>query len=371
MLSNTNNKVGTRELAALIIFTIGIKTTDTTPTILFKTAKNAGWIMALLSGVIAFISLGFMLKLLKRYKNQGLMEIIYNLTGKYIGCILGIILTLDMLASSIISTRSYVDILSNLFFPNTPIVLLYLILIFSSYVIAVMGFASFGRSAWIFMSTIIIITFIFIPLIIPQIRTEYLYPLAGEGVTQVLKGGIKNSPIYGEIMSLPVLFHFARSYKDYKHGNLLGLLGCVLLMSGYAAIYVMAFDYPAVVVINYPFQTLARLLYVGRFVGNMEAIFLIFWVIASLIHFAVYLYIGAAFFSYTLRIKDFEKLILPFAALAFAIGMIPENYFYVVQLGRGFTLPAGIFKYPLPAILLIISNIKGDYKKGDISNEAQ
>jgi uncharacterized PurR-regulated membrane protein YhhQ (DUF165 family) len=72
-----------------------------------------------------------------------------------------------------------------------------------------------------------------------------------------------------------------------------------------------------------------------------------------------------------LKLKDFEKLILPYAALVFAIGMIPENYFYVVQVARGFTLPAGIFKYPFPAILLVISNIKGDYKKGGNNSEAK
>lgn len=362
-----NNKIGTREFFAIVAFTMGMQTADTTPTLLFKEAKSAAWIMVLVSSIIPLICLPILLKLFDRYKGKGLIDIIYQLTGKYIGLIIGIILTMEIISFSAINTRSYIDILSDVFFQNTPKLVLYLVLIAGSCLIAIHGLEAIGRFAWISLPYVLVSIIIFIVLVLKDLNPAYLFPIFGSGIKSIIKGGVTNSTIYGEMIFFTILFPFARNPKDYKIANIIGLSFVAFTISLFCAIYIMAFDYPSVVIINYPFQTLARLLYIGRFLGNLEAFFLAFWVIGSIVRFSVYLYIDAAFLSYTLKLKKIEALIIPCAALTLVMGIIPENFFQAIQVSKIFLSRITLVSiYLLPFILLIISQLKGDYK-----NEAE
>ncbi|MDW8800843.1 endospore germination permease [Clostridium sp. A1-XYC3] len=363
LFKQPNNKTGTREFFAMIAFTIGMQAADTTPTLLFKEAKSAAWMMVLISSVIPSVCLLILLRILKKYENKGLVEIIYQLTGKYIGFILSSTLTILIILFSAINTRSYIDILSNVFFLNTPVIVLYFILMVGSSLIAYHGLEAIGRFAWISFPYVSLALTIYVILVIKNLNFGFLFPIFGCGIKNIIKGGITNSTLFGEVIFFTIFFPYVRNYNSYKTANIIGLGFVTFVISSFCAIYMMAFDYPPAVIINFPYQTLARLIYVGRFLGNLEAFFLAFWVIGSIIRFSVYIYMDAAFLGKTLRLEEFEPLIPLCAALTMAIGMIPENFFHIIEVAKTFLLKiALVFIYSLPFILLIISKLKGDCK---------
>lgn len=359
MFGDSNNKIGTRELTAIIMYMLGIELSNATPTFLFKDGKNAAWMLPIVSGLIAFISLGFLLKTLKKYNNKGLMDIIYELTGKYVGFIIGMLLFSIMLFLAAINSRSYVDIINAVFFVKTPMIILYLILIGCSLFIAKRGFEAIGRTAYITQPYVLTAVFVYTVLIIRQCHFEFLKPILGAGIKEILKSGVKNSSIFTDIIMISVIYKKVIGYKEYKLANIIGLSFGIIIVSFFCVLFIAVFDYPPVVIINYLFHTAARVIYVGRFIGNMEAFFLIFWLVAAFVRYSVYIYIGTAFLSYTLQLKEVKPLLVLYAALSLMIGMLPENYFKTVELVKRMVMSYGsIFIYILPIGLYMLSNLK-------------
>lgn len=362
MLDNSKRKLGVREFFAVIFSSIAIEVTDATPTYIFKVAMNASWIMTLISAIIPLLSLLALLKLLKRYKNLNIIDITYKLTGKYIGFIIGITLFIELLSFSAFNTRSYVGILTAMFYNRTPILVLYFVLVGTCLMVALLGLNAIGRIAWLTLPLMTTSIVLYIALIFKDLNPGYLFPLLGPGLKDIAKNGFMFSTIYGEIIFFSVFFQEVKNYSSYKKASILGLSMVAIILSLFGAVYIMAFDYPSVTIISYPYQILARLIYIGRFVGNTEAVFLIIWVITSVTRFSIYLYMDAALINSTLKLNKLKALLLPCASLSLLIGLLLDNYIQYVQIIRTIldrlTL---VTLFTLPFILLIISQLKGDY----------
>jgi len=136
-------------------------------------------------------------------------------------------------------------------------------------------------------------------------------------------------------------------------------------MAGSYMIYVATFDYPSVNHVMFPFHQTLTLIHLGRFFINVEAFYFAFWVIASVIRYTIYLYLTAAIFAYTLRLKEFEPLILPFAALVVLLGMLPGNIMQTTLIYRQSILlkSTWLIFILLPFVLWLLSKIRGDKSK--------
>lgn len=359
MFGDSNSKIGTRELFALITFVIGIKCSDTTPTLLFKASKGSAWIMALFSGLVAIIPTLITVKVISIHKNLGLMDIVERLMGKKMNFVIGMLIFYELILSSASNSRSYVDILSDIYYQRSSIILLFAILMVSSYMIAKHGLEGIGRTAWIMLPYIALAFYLYIILLLNQMHPEFLYPIGGSGMKAIMKGSLENSTIYVELIILTIFIPYIRDFKSFKIGGLLGLAYSIFLVTLGCLVYQMIFDYPPTVIINYPFHTAARIIYMGRFVGNLEAFFLLFWLVSAILRYSFFIYASAAYFSYSLGIKDFRPMLLPCAALILIIGMIPENFYKNIEIIRRFFLVLSvILYYSLPIVLLILSKTK-------------
>jgi hypothetical protein len=111
-------------------------------------------------------------------------------------------------------------------------------------------------------------------------------------------------------------------------------------------------------------HTVARLIYGGRFISNLEAFFFLFWIIAAVLRFSIYIYTNTAIISYAIRLKEVEPLVYAIFGLIVIIAMIPENILQNVLILKKILINLDwipIFLTPL--VLLFISQWKGDYKK--------
>lgn len=363
MFGDSNSKIGTREWFAIIALVIGMKVSDTTPTLFMKAGKNAAWIIALLSGLIAIAAYLILLKLLKIYKDKDLLSIAKIILGRKMNFIIGMIFFYIVLGFGAINSRSYVDILSDVFFERTPAIILYLILIGTSYLLTRHGLEGIGRTAWIMFAYVSMAVIIFIALIYNQLNFKYLLPIAGAGFKSIAIGSLTNSSVYSDIILLGIFLPFGRGYKEFRLGSLIGLGYSVFIITLGCAIYVMLFDYPPIEIVNYLFHSATRLIYAGRFVGNLEAFFLIFWIVSSLIRFSILIYMASAYFAYSLSMRNFQPLLLPVSALMLMLGMIPENFLKNVEIARRTLLnTTWVIIFLLPLILLIFSKAKGGIK---------
>ncbi|RIW39021.1 hypothetical protein D3H55_01320 [Bacillus salacetis] len=365
MISPQDRKLGTRELFAMITITLGIKFTDMTATLLYKETAQAAWVIPLISGLIMIIPLICILILVKHYEDKNIIDITYRITGKFFGFIIGMLLFLIAFSATIVDSRSYVDIINTMYFPSTSTIHLYFVLIVSSYFLANRGLLAIGRTAWITFPYIKVSLFFIVILLWSELHFGYIFPIAGYGLKEVAARSVSYASITSDLLFFSILYPFFRNYKTFKKATLFGLAVSTLELMVFFAVYIMYFDYPSIEYIAYPFHEISRMVTFGRYVSHIEALFFAFWSVASLIRFAIYLYISTAFFAYTAKIKEFEPLILPFAILAIMLGLMPENVVQNVLILRSNIILTitSIMLFMIPVTLLIVAKLRGEFKK--------
>lgn len=363
MLKKYDDKIGAREFFALMIFCIGTKYTDSTPILLISEGLNASWIIPIISGLIILLPVLCLLSLLRLYKNKNLLDIIYHLMGKFFGFIIIFLLFSISFEYLAVSTRDYADIIGTMFYLRTPMTFILFILIAGSTYIASKGFSTIASLCWLAFPVLQIVVVALVIMIWSKLDLNYLFPLGGPGVKTILKQGVYFTTIIGKVILLAIFFPKVRSHKQYKLGSFLGLLFPILNFSLFLIIYTSAFGYPTLASLNYPFHQLTRLVQIGRFARNVEALFLGFWVIASSVRLAIYLYVAAVLLGYLLRLKNTKGLVFYISIMVFLISLIPSNYTsYILTIRKIEVHTFWIYFIFVPILLWSIAKLKGEYR---------
>ena len=362
-MDNTKGTIGIREFLAIILIIIGTKVTDNTPTSLFDKVGSAAWITVILMGLFSFIPIYLLTKLIIAYEDQNLIDIIFRLLGKYIGFFVIFLLWTTETYSIVINSATYADIIETMYFVKTPLFFTYIVLIGVAAYGAKKGLEFIGSAAWVTLIGLNIALFVVLILSILQGRFNYVYPILGNGIPEILKESAMNASILGEFLYLGFIVTSLRSTNVYKKGIWIGFIYVTTVYMLALISYIMLFDYVSIVNLNYPFHETIRFIQLG-FLTNVESLFLPFWLVASFLRFSFYLYISALLFGALFKIKQFNYLVPSIAILIVFLGLIPEApVFTLINLRENFVyFTAPIFLF-LPLILWITAKLKGELKK--------
>ncbi|ADK14624.1 Spore germination protein B2 [Clostridium ljungdahlii DSM 13528] len=158
----------------------------TLPSVLAKKVGHDGWIAVILTGVLVLLSSLFELALLKRYKNNSILEINIKLYGKSLGVILNFIFICYTFAFAALNIRLLTGIVSVLVLRETPkIVISFLIALPTTYLTA-KGLKVICRFTTLLYLSHIVIIFTF-AMIIKDIRITYIMPIAKSDFNLIIK----------------------------------------------------------------------------------------------------------------------------------------------------------------------------------------
>mgnify|MGYP005749271339 FL=1 len=323
MIKHSDGKIGTREFAALTLITIGLKQTDITPSILFPVGTTATWMMPIISGIIVTFIVLVLIAILKKYKDKNIIEVSYIITGKFFGFLIGVSLFSFMLMTTVVYFRSHADIMGTLYFPKTPTPFLLFLFLLISWFIANRGIEALGRTSWLTVPYIKLAFVGLIFLVFTSLQWRNIFPLGGPGIYKLAIESTRYSYLFAEIIFFTILYPFVRSHKEFKVASLIGITIATLELAAFYMVYLMLYDFPSIEYIAFPFQQLARIVDLGPIFGNTEAFFIGFWAIASITRLAIYLFLTTITFTSTIKIKEFEPLILPFAGVVFFLALLP------------------------------------------------
>ncbi|ARK32628.1 GerAB/ArcD/ProY family transporter [Halalkalibacter krulwichiae] len=318
-------KIGMREATALISLTIGLKISDLTPSVLFPYSMTATWMVPIISSFIIVIPLLLLAAVQQKYPQKGLLDLIYFLTGKYVGFVLCFVLLLFFLATTIIYSRNFVDIVGSLYFPQTPPTFLYAVIMLAVFLIVTRGLEGVSRSAWLVLPYLLISFAILLLFVWGDLTWANLLPFTGSGMRQLLIEGTKHSFLFAELFLLFILAPFIRSYQAVRKATIVGFCVSLFALVIFFAVYIAMYNYPSVEHTAYPFQLLTRSVDLGPIFGNTESLFLGFWAIAMIVRLAIYLFVTFAIYSFVIRPKKQNFHLFVFTALIVAIGLVPES----------------------------------------------
>jgi hypothetical protein len=254
--------------------------------------------------------------------------------------------------------------MNTIFYPKTPMPVMYAILVASICFLAYLGLAAIGRANWLNYVTITVVFFALIFVAQNDVRFSFLYPLEGAGIMKLLKASLSSSTIWADIFYMAVVFPMVQDKKKFKKTVMFSFALSVVEITAIMVVYIITFGYPSIVYLNYPFQELTRAARFGSYFTHPEAFYLGFWSIASTIRYAAYLYLLTVVLKDILKLKNHKPLFLTLSALALALGMLPENFTYNIFVVRAQLLKwAWVVFVTLPVLLWIIGKVKGDYAK--------
>lgn len=358
MIKLNDGKIGAKEFTAIIIFMIGLKFKDTTPDLLYEVGANAAWMIPLFSLIFFLVPFLLLLSLLKKHQ-IGFVELIFKLTGNYVGTLIVIFLFVMFFVGTFINFRSHAEIVNTLFYTKTPLPILFFLIIIVSFSIANRGLETIGRTGWLVLPYLEVLMVLLVIFTWRQMDWGFFFPIAGPGITTVMKESVKYSSIIGEVILLAAFYPFVRNDKDFRKSSYTGVIFSCFQLAAFLGLLLLVFDYPGVAHMNFPYQQLTRYVTIGPIVSHVEGLFLGFWSMATAIHFAIYLFLSAFLFAGLLRIKENFRLLLPLAGLVFFIGLFPENVFTVTNYRKVIAGISSWFAFLLPILLWMIDKWKG------------
>ena len=361
MIKTEDGKIGTREFVSIILLTIGIKMADTTPSLLYIKGQTGAWMMPIVMLLFLAIPFFLLLTLIKKYE-IGFMELLYKITGNFIGTLIGLFILVTLFIGTTLNVRSYTDIVNTMFYQQADLPTLLCLILAASFFIAIRGFQTIGRTAWIIIPIMECSLILLIFAVWYEVDWARLSPLAGAGIKNILKESMTHSGIFIEFILLVMFVPFVRSFKDYRLASLIGIGLSSLKISFFLALYIMVFDYPTTLTLSFHFQQLTRLARLAEVLNHVEMLFFVFWIMASVVHYAIYLYLIAFVFARSLKLEKFEPFILPITGLCFFLALLPENVFQILDYRNMLLLFESGFIFFLPIILWLIDFWKGKKK---------
>lgn len=360
-MKQTEGKIGIREYVAIILLAVGTKLSDDTPTLLYSTAKNSAWISMMLIGFLAVIPMLFLLKVFSVHRDKSLHELNLHLFGK----VLGNILSLGMLAfgfsALVLDSSTYVNIVSTIYFTRTPNIAIYIIMMIVCGYGAKKGIEQIGSAAWITLFYLKTTLALALLLAFTKGDLRFLYPLWGPGTSEIVKTAASKVSILADFYFIGIIAPVVSTFKEFKRGTIIAFLIVLVEMTFAIIIYVMLFDFTSIEVISYPFHELILYITIG-FLNNVESIFLPFWLIASFIRFAFYLYLVLVLFGGIFKIKEYEYLIPVMVLLIVFLGITPKNITYTIPYLREqlLTVLSPIF-FITPCLMWLFAKVRGDF----------
>ncbi|WP_453994818.1 GerAB/ArcD/ProY family transporter [Bacillus nitroreducens] len=359
-MEHSRGKIGIREYVAIVVLVVGSKLSDDTPSIFVGYLDSAFWMAPILIGILSIIPIYFTLTVITSYKNKNLHDMIIHLFGKYFGTLLSIVLILVLTTALITDSALYVDIIGTMYFSQTPILFIYLLMMIICAYGAKKGIEQIGTVSWLVFFYIQFTLILAIILAFNESSPAYIFPILGPGYWEVIKTSTSHVSMFGDFFYFGLIAPYITSEKAFKKGTWIAFVAVIFYITFSFLAYLFVFDYEGLKMIDYPYQELIRLIRLG-FLTNIETFFFPFWLIASFIRFSVYLYLIVVFIGGVCNIKQFEYLAPILASIVVIFGMAPEAPSFTIFSMReallGLASPLFFF---IPSIMWIIAKLKGD-----------
>lgn len=353
-----------KEMYALILLVLGSHLADTTPTILAQSGKNAFWQMPVIAFVVMLPSLLVLLYLLKKYEDKNLVTLIKEILGKYIGGIFVILFFLLVFAELFSYSRTTIDELNEMYFPNSPIIVMYGILIFICIFGAKKGFENIVNTSWIVLPYIKISIFLLAILVMQEAVWHRVFPIWGDGLGLLVVEGAKKGSVFADVFLIALAYTQVKSRKGYVGATVLGSITVLVEITFFYLVYCVLFDYKSIDNVSSPFHEMTRYVSFGTFVTNLETFFMFFWLFTMMIRYVFLLYMVTWIFGELFKIKEFEPLLIPIGFITVVVGMLPRDSIENTLIVRDYIMNGmTLFYFILPFLLWSVSWFKGDLSK--------
>lgn len=352
--------VGRRETTTLVVLLIIHKQFLVYPRVIAEENLNAGWLVLLLSGILALAVFGLYAKLMQRFPGKTLVEIPGILFGYWATWFTGWFLCLIITFNMAIKIRLFSEIVVGTILTDTPIEVIIGVMLLSCLLLARCGLEGITRLSWYFFPWSMIV--ILIGLLSSGLKGDpvFLFPLFGPGLDVLLTNSLLRVSTYLEIIFLLLFYPFFRKHQAFQKTGNHGILLSILLAAFIQAVFSMVFPFSFGDKPTIPLYDLYSAIHFGPFFQRIESIFILVWTAIILIVMSLMLWGASVCITAGNKLREFRPALPALAALSFIISLMPENNLLASRLATEVYhyWPGNLLLLP-PLLLLLAAKFKG------------
>lgn len=359
-------KFGVHETVCLLTIAVCNKIYFTAPGYVNRAVGSAAWYMTLVSAVVAIIMFTFIYLLLKRFPGKDLVEIYSRSMGRVAGFIFSFILMLTLLGYSSIFTREFSDVVKIYNYPNTPSSILMGAILAASAVAVYLGLETIARTAKLAAYFALFGLLLILVLASQYFKFAHILPILGYGIRETVITGVMRTSAYAEVTILAVFAGALQGSGHIRKAGYITLFISGIVLSLALLCYSMIFEYTSTTELSAPMYVMATLIKYGDFLQRLDPVFLVNWVITTVIYISFLLYSAISVYCKLFRIQDKKPVVIPMTVLAFTLAILPQDFTSVVtKYIQGIRIWANIPFFLFPFIALLVSLVRR--KRGDIN----
>ncbi|GMK41868.1 germination protein [Paenibacillus sp. CCS19] len=359
-----NGKINGRQLMVLVfLYSIGT-TVLIIPSGLANIAKQDAWIGGLVGILIGMLIVGIYYALWRMYPDKTFVGICEAVLGRWAGAFLGLIYSLY----SFLGTATVLFYVTNFFqihfLPRTPVV-------FTSALFAIivvmgsrMGLESIARTSELMLPWFLILFFVLVTTLTPQIEVKNMLPIFEAGTKSVIWAGI----IFAGTAYMPMVFLFAllprvqdRQMNQARMGMFLAALAGGLCVEFVTLLCIWILGPDITMRSIFPSYALVKKISIGNFIQRIEAILAGLWFITTYLKTTFYFYSWVTSLSEVLRLNNYRTLTLPCAMIMVVFSQVVYPNVIYMQHWDEMVFPPYIMTIGIviPIVLLIIGLMRG------------
>lgn len=358
-MSYQSGKMGIAECLAMVFAMTFARIFLTTPARTLMAHASAAWASGLLLGIEAIAMLIVINRLFRNQPGDLLQaaEVYLGQAGKWL---IGLYYTVAFLAGAVLLNRQFTENTLLTALPNIDFTVVLLVYGLTAAILLYFGLEPMCRAVYIIMPFGLAgLAFVLIALI-PYYDYHGLFPLQGRGLgvlfsKSLLAGGINMACVAPALLA--GTFH---DRKTWFSGSMIGTSMSVVAKALSILVFTLVFGTAVGQERVLPFFELSRLVYLGRFVQRIEALFIVFWVISGIFAVALHIYVGSYLFTRLFGLPSMRPIIPVMVILVASLSALPTDVAAVIEIEA--KLDNTLFNgglYGIPLVLLLLSLWKG------------
>lgn len=333
------------------------------PSYLIEAGGPAAWQSSLIVTAGALLFFLPTALLARRFPGQGLAQISETVAGPLVGPLLTLGVAAWFFALLTNGLRNFAETFIVSFLPFTPPSIVILVLLLSAIYASYRGLETLSRAALILLPLIAAGGVLVMLFSIPRFDGSRLFPFWGHSFAQTATAGLTFAGGTAEIVLLLVVGYAFRQPQGLMRSGLIALVLFGITLTTTVLVLVTVFGGPGAAEQPFPMFNLARLIYLGRFFQRIEAIIVMFWVVAAAVRLAALLHGTVIALAGALRLPYFRPLLFPLGATSFSLSLLPENMLAVLRINRDWMEPLGLAVFGVPLFLLLLASLRN--KRGE------
>lgn len=344
--------IGTKEARALLTIVLSTSVSLTLPQDMVFQAGTAGWLAMIVSLAVGLAAWGMFSRIAKRAPGKSLVEIAEEGWGAAGRWTVGSVLGLYFLLITALVLRAFVELVIGTILPNTPSEVVMFLFMSVTVYMAYYGLETLSRLSQLIGWTLLIGLVLLLVMDWREMDFAYLYPPLGPGWGRLVEVGVVKASYFSELLLLGLMIPGIRTVTDVGRiaWNAVWVSGLLMVMMVLG--YSLSFPPPAGADNPFPFYQMARLVYLGRFVQRLEAVFDLLWVIAAAVYIGAGIWGTAQSFARSWGLPVFRPLVFPVALLIYGLAALPADYPQTAALTNDYLRTWGwVMLLGLPAVV--------------------